>query len=285
MSEDIGESLEGSCEVQAQTSGVFVPFEADRAKVAEATVADHHEMRGVFFKFAEDMGRNDQGHAFALELDKQAREGLSGFGVESRGRFIKEEDFGVMDDGLSDGKALTEATREFASFLFEAVGKGETFGSLEQAFGDIAFLDSSDACGVVKALSDGELIIEAEKVREIAQSPLTGVGIDGGLDTFDLDMARKGLNKGGDAAHKRGFPCTVGADKSNDAAFLDGKADAKEDAACGVFEDQIFNGDQRTNLPCGGPSRSRYCGSGGRLGNLFCDGACHEAQPSMGGQG
>ena len=159
-----------------------------------------------------------------------------------------------MDDGLSDGKALTEATREFASFLFEAVGKGETFGSLEQAFGDIAFLDSSDACGVVKALSDGELIIEAEKVREVAQSPLTGMRIVGGSDAFDLDAARKRLNKGGDATHQRGFSCTVGADKSNNAAFLDSKADAKKDATCGVFEDQIFNGDQRTNLPCGGPS-------------------------------
>ena len=68
LSEDIGESLERSCEAQAQTARMFVPFEADRAKVAEAAVADHHEMRGVFFEFAEDMGGNDQSYAFALEL-------------------------------------------------------------------------------------------------------------------------------------------------------------------------------------------------------------------------
>lgn len=106
--EDIGESLEGFGETQTKAAWVFVSFDTEGSKVAESSVADHHEMRGVFFEFAEDVGGNDQGDAFALELEQEAGEDLACFGVESGGGFIKEKDFGVVDDGLSDGKALTE---------------------------------------------------------------------------------------------------------------------------------------------------------------------------------
>lgn len=136
--------------------------------------------------------------------------------------------------------------------MFEAVGERETFSRLEKSFGYFAFLEPSDACGIVETLSDRQLIIKSEKVGKITEASLASVRVIGGLDAFDLDAARKRLNKGSDTTHQCGFSRTVGADERNNASFLDRKTHAKEYAACGVFEDQIFNGDQRTNLPCCG---------------------------------
>lgn len=49
----------------------------------DATFADDHEMGGILFEFAEDVGGDEDGHAFVAEAKKELGEFLAGFGVEA----------------------------------------------------------------------------------------------------------------------------------------------------------------------------------------------------------
>lgn len=105
--------------------------------------------------------------------------------------------------------------------------------------------EATDTGGVEEALIDGERVVEAEEVGEVADPSVASVGLIKGVKAVDLDRASKGDREGSKAAHQGGFSGSIRPDKGGDGFFLDGEGDIKKDAAGGIFKDKIVDSDQR----------------------------------------
>ena len=74
------------------------------------------------------MRDDNQRHCFfAIEFDQQLSELLGGGVVERAGRFIGEQEFGLVDERADDGDALAFPAGKFARPMVEALGEADTF--------------------------------------------------------------------------------------------------------------------------------------------------------------
>ena len=87
------------------------------------------------------MSHNNQRHSFfAVELDEELAELLGGDVVKGTGRFIGEEEPGLIDEGADDGDALSFAPGKFAGTMIHALSEAdaleETGGTSFGGFGE-----------------------------------------------------------------------------------------------------------------------------------------------------
>ena len=81
------------------------------------------------------VGDHDGGLALAVEFGEEVEDPVAGLPIEVAGRFVGEEEVGLVNQGAGDGDALPFAAAEFAGAVFEAFAEAE---SLEESGGALA---------------------------------------------------------------------------------------------------------------------------------------------------
>ena len=196
-------------------------------------------MRAVLVQLAEDVAGDDQRHALCLQLAKQLGEAAARIGVQTAGRLVQQQHAGLVHDGLADGHALALAARELGRVAVQQLGQAQLCGHLLHADSDLCGIHAHGQGRVLQAARDAEAVIEAVKVRQIAEVAVHLARLLLYGQAFDMDLPRQRLLQPGNAAHQCGLACAIGADQCGDAAGGDGQAHAVECAVARIFKHQL----------------------------------------------
>src|SRR5262249_35964545 len=155
--------------------------------------------------------------------------------IEAGGGLVEEEDARVVDEGHGQGEALFLATGKLvvkgAAFFFEAETPEQVVdiaGALVKA--------GEEADG----FADAQLVRQGSGLQGGANLVFQGDGIFLGIEAADGDRAAVGDAEAFHYLHGAGFAGAVGAEQTEDFAFLDGKADAANGFDIVVAFDKIL---------------------------------------------
>src|SRR5204862_3644212 len=97
-----------------QAGGHLIAHSLDRAAVNELALFNNGDAITESLEFAQDVGRNDDGFAHALELLKYGHHLNSGSRIKSAGRFIKQQQLRIVDEHAGETKTLLHTAAECA---------------------------------------------------------------------------------------------------------------------------------------------------------------------------
>src|SRR5438094_9053507 len=103
-----------------------------------------------------------------MELFEQLAKLQASRGVEARSRLVEKEHLGLMQEGLGEAKALPHAARQAADLRIAAHLQAHQLEHfIRQAF-PLAALNAIAASEMVQVLPDQHVLVQAEKIRHIA---------------------------------------------------------------------------------------------------------------------
>lgn len=202
---------------------------AAAAQALGGTVVDDlsliDEKQGVahLVELGKDVGTDEDGLALLGENADEVLELDAGFGVETGGGFVENEDVGIVKQGTPKAESLAHA---FAEFVAEPVGEAGKIGELHD-LGDA--LDSffaaitESASKEVEILQHGHVAVGAVVVGHPADAAADFGGIVDDVDSADFGSARVRVVERRENAHRGRFSRSIGTDEPDDLAALDGE--------------------------------------------------------------
>lgn len=177
------------------------------------------------------VGDDDEGASvFTDKVEEEFDDGLAGLGVEIAGRFVSEENAGIVDEGAGDGDALLFAATEFGGEVVQAVLESHAFEEVGGGGGCVALVDHGWNEDVFEGREFGkqEVGLENEAHALIAQAG-KAVGADGVEVLFlKMDGACFRAFEAGEGVEEGGFSGSGGTAEKNGLAFFDLHADSAE---------------------------------------------------------
>ena len=181
--------------------------------------------------------------ALAGELEEEVPEGAAGDGVDTGGGLVEEDNLGGVDDGAGEGKALLPSSGELGDAAGEVglqTGEGEEFFDACAGGGGRQTVGSSVE---VEVFLDGEVFVEAELLRHVADVALDVSGVladvhaeDGGVAGGEGDEAAEGSDDGG-------FAGAVGAEEAEELAAVEVEADVVDGGEGAEAEGEVLGVD------------------------------------------
>ena len=107
-----------------------------------------------------------------LELADQFEEFLRGLRIEPRGRLVENGDLGLLDDDLGQSEPLAHAARKRRDALFGDIGQPHPRQRRRDA--PLPFVKGKphQLRGIGQVLDGGEVVVEADRVGQIADPAL-----------------------------------------------------------------------------------------------------------------
>jgi hypothetical protein len=189
------------------------------------------------------VGHDDEGEVlFAVQVDEELGEVGGGGAVESAGGFVREEEFGLVDQGADDGDALAFAAGELGGAVFEPRAEAD---AVEEFAGAVRGAGAEDAifggeCGDEDVFEDGALgqkmvTLEDEADLAVAKVSEGEVVESGEVLAIKADGAGGGAVEGADDVEEGAFAGTGWADDGEGIAGREGEVDAVQDGECGTI--------------------------------------------------
>src|ERR1700694_625966 len=130
-----------------------------------------------------------------------------------------------MEHGAAEGEALLPAAGklrcEAIQIGCEAVELDNFIDAALQARG----FQAVDATVELQVFRDGQIVVEAEVLRHVADVLANSFRIGPHVKTFDPGRSSAERQKSGEHFDYRGFSAAVGAEEAEDFAFFDAEAD------------------------------------------------------------
>ena len=155
-------------------------------------------------------------------------------GVEARGGFIKDENIGVVDDGLGQADALAIAFGELADELLADVAQGAAADDFAHFPGDIVGGDALELAGEAEVLVDLHFRINGRCFGQVADALLDLHGVLQHVESSDVGSTRGWRQEARQDAHRGGFAGAVGAEKADDLSFFDLERDVVDSDSTSV---------------------------------------------------
>ncbi len=142
-------------------------------------------------------------------------------GVETRGRFVEDQDLGIVDDGLRQPDALLVALGQLHAVPVRHVGDPRLAHHIVHPRRDLAPRNAFDAGDEIEIFPDRHVRVERRRFGQVAGTPL---GFDGLLEHVMPGDHHRALRCGhvaGDDAHRRGLAGTVRSQEAENLAGFD----------------------------------------------------------------
>ena len=195
----------------------------DGADAEEVALFHDGDGGAHFLKVGENVGSDEDGFSFAVELAEEVFEFDTGFGIEARGGFVEDKERRVVNDSPGNAKALLHAARE-------AVDEGVTLGfKPDLRYGGTNAATDGDRRKLVRAseminvFPDFEIAVDGEEVGEITNVLLGVFGVALNVDAVDGDGARSGSQQTANHFESGGLAGAVGANETEDFSARDGQ--------------------------------------------------------------
>ena len=151
-----------------------------RVQRDELALADEADALAQF-RFVHVVRGHEHRHAFLRHGVDEAPELAAADGIDAGGRFIQEDDLRLVDDGASQGEALLPAAGEIGR---ECIFAPDQPGHVQDVGLALAQLLARKAVGLpveADVLAGGEVVVEREELRHVADERLHRLGLRGGI--------------------------------------------------------------------------------------------------------
>ena len=169
----------------------------------------------------------------------------AGNGIQSSRRFVEKEDFRMMHQSASNFEPPSHAARERFGGRIAPLCQVHQL----QQFGDrflALFRRNVVELGVnIHVLFDRQVEIAGQRLRNHANHSSRCVRFFGDIVTTDERLARSDRDERSHHANQRRLPCSVGAQQSEDFAFLHAEGNGVDRGENSVFLDDMLDLDGR----------------------------------------
>ena len=171
------------------------------------------------------MTGDDKGHATPAAIDQVPND----FGlvrVQTNCGLVHDDNLGVRQQGVGDSYTLAKsfgkgADDSSAGFVVEVAGFQYFFHPVI----DFMAGDPFELCTVAEVFDDSEFFWQWIVFRHVTHDLFDRIRVFYHRDSADVGTAGRGLYQAAQYSHGGTFPCSIGAEKANDFAFVDFKAD------------------------------------------------------------
>ena len=176
-----------------------------------SVVDDRDACRQALDVGADVRGENDD--PLAGHIAQKRSKSHAFLGIQSRRRFVDDQEPRVVEQRLRDADALAHAAGETAQRPRPCVREVESFQQHRDAGAQLAPPDAFQRADVFEELDRREMRIDAEVLREIAERAAKLVGRFGDVASVEADRPAAGPRYRREHAHQRRFSRAVGAEQ------------------------------------------------------------------------
>src|SRR3984957_6823496 len=185
-----------------------------RADAQQLSLFHDGDAGADFFQVGKNVRSDENSFAGGVQIFQQNFQLDAGFGIEACCRLVEDEQRRIVDDGASDSQALLHAARK-------AVDKGVALGfqihqaeDFVHARRDGVRLHFVSAGEVVEIFPDFQVVVEREKIGEVADVALGFFGLELNVDSLHRDAAGGGDLEAANHFQRGGFSGAVRSDQS-----------------------------------------------------------------------
>ena len=142
-------------------------------------------------------------------------------GVQTVGRLVEDQDFGIVEKGLGEAGAVAVA---FGQRFDRLAGDGSEETGVDGPLDGVVLVttfEPADGGAELEEADDGHIIIKRRGFREVADLGLGGRRVVDDGNSADFGITGGGGYEARDHPHGGGFPSPVRPEKSENFAFLD----------------------------------------------------------------
>src|SRR5579883_630635 len=174
----------------------------------------------------EQMGRDQDGDAVGLEAADHVQKLEGRLRIEAGGRLVQYGDRGLLHRDLRKAEPLPHAPREGRDPL---VGDGLERDPPQcrlKARLDLAPLESGELARVAQVLARGEVVVEADRIRQVADPPLDLQRIAHRIEAVHANLAAAHVREAQEHQDRGGLAGAVRPQQAEDLAGTDVEIDA-----------------------------------------------------------
>src|ERR1700676_494657 len=129
---------------------------------------------------------DEKSDAVAGELEQQVPELATRDRVDARGRLIEEKQFGLMEHGAAQREALLPATGKLGGQAIQIRPKAVELDDFSDATLEAIGRQTIDAAIELKIFRDGQIVVQAELLRHVADALAYFFRVRAHVEAFDL---------------------------------------------------------------------------------------------------
>src|SRR6266853_3329630 len=193
--------------------------------------------------FVHVVGGDEEGDAMTGKLEKEIPELAARHRVDAGGGLVEEKKGRLVQHGAAQSEALLPATGKLrgqtSQIGCQAVELNNFFDAALQARG----LQAVDAAVKLQVFRHGQIVVEAEVLRHVADVLADGFRICADVQAFDKGGAAAEWQKTCEHFDDGGFSAAVGAEETKDFALFDTEAYVVDGREIAEAPNQMFGGD------------------------------------------
>src|SRR5579872_2056220 len=178
-------------------------------------------------RFVHVMGRHKYGQAFARHIMNQVPEFAPRLGVDAGGRLVEQQQFRLVQHAGGQGKTLLPPAGELSRQLVAPIEKPHSRHDIVD--GDAAIFHLIDAGDEIEVLEDGEILVEAEFLRHIADVAADERRLADNVEADALAFAGVGNQQPAEHPNRRRLAAAVRAEEAAYLALIDLEGEALDD--------------------------------------------------------
>src|SRR6266446_763078 len=194
-------------------------------------------------RFVHVMRGDEESDAMAGKLEKQIPELAARDGVDPGSRLVEEKECRLVQHGAAESEALLPPAGKLRGKPIEIGLEAVQLDNFVDAALETCGLQTVNASIELQVLRDGQIVVEAEILRHIA---------DALANAFRIGVYVQPLDRGGTAAERQqagehfddgGLSAAVGAQETEDFAFFDAEADVVDGGEVAEAAHKVLRGD------------------------------------------
>src|SRR6266436_9219407 len=193
--------------------------------------------------FVHVVSGDEEGDAMTGKLEQEIPELAARDRIDARGGLVEKEERRLVQHGAAESEALLPATGKLRGQAIEVGSEAVELDNFVDAALQARWLEAVDAAVELQVFRDGQIVIETEVLRHVADMLADGFGIRADVEAFDKGGAAAERQKAGEHFDDGGFSAAVGAEEPEDFAFFDAEADVVDGGEVAETPNQMFGGD------------------------------------------
>src|SRR5712664_1900888 len=189
------------------------------------------------------MGGDEKRDAMTGKLEEEIPKLAARDGIDPGGGLVEEKKGRLVQHGAAEGKALLPATGELRGQAIQIGCEAVELDNFVDAALQARGLQAVDPSVELQVFRDGQIVIEAEVLRHVADTFADGFGLGAYVEPFHMSGTAAERQKAGEHFDDRGFSAAVGAEETEDFAFFDAEADVVDGGEVAETPNQMVGGD------------------------------------------
>src|SRR5713226_8356654 len=192
--------------------------------------------------FVHVMGGDKKSDAMAGKLEEEIPELAARDGINTRGGLVEEKKCRLVQHGAAEGEALLPATGKLRGQAIQIGCEAVDLDNFVDAALQARWLQAVNAAVELQVFRDGQIVVQAEVLRHVADALANGFGIGANVEAFDQGGTAAERQKAREHFNDGGFSAAVRAEEAEDFAFFDAEADVVDGGKVAETPNQMLSG-------------------------------------------